>query len=96
MAMQGPGCKVATAYFILDFAVQAEQAKGRLKNVDGQINVSGLLVFYQLISRVDKSTSWRWSYVCPKRWLKIAKSCQCLSPKSGFFTSVAASPRLTF
>ena len=35
--------------------------------------------------RVDKSTGWRWYYVCPKRWLKTAKSCQCLSPKSGFF-----------
>ena len=45
--MQGPGCKEATAYSILDFAVQAQQAKGRLKNVNGEINVRGLLVFYQ-------------------------------------------------
>ena len=51
--MQGPGCKVATAYSILDFAVQAQQAKGRLKNVNGQINVRGLLVFYQLIFMVN-------------------------------------------
>ena len=48
------------------------------------------------LTRVDKSTGWKWYYVCPKRWLKTAKSCQCLSPKSGFFTSVAAPPRLAF
>ena len=34
---------------------------------------------------MDKSIAWSWYYVCPKRWLKTAKSCQCLSPKSGFF-----------
>ena len=44
--MQGPGC-------ILDFDGQAQQAKGRLKNTDGQINVSGLFVFYQLIFMVN-------------------------------------------
>ena len=51
--MQGLGCKVATAYFILDFAGQAQQAKGRLKNINGQINVSGLLVYYQLFFMVN-------------------------------------------
>ena len=59
MAMQGarckvqPRCKVTTDYFILDFAGQAQQTKGRLKNINGQINVSGLLVFYQLIFMVN-------------------------------------------
>ena len=51
--MQGLGCKVATAYSILTFAGQAQQAKGRLKNIDGQINVSGLLVYYQLFFVVN-------------------------------------------
>ena len=48
-----PRCKVATDYSILDFAGQAQQTKGRLKNINGQINVSGLLVFYQLIFMVN-------------------------------------------
>ena len=48
MAMQ-PRYKVATDYSILDFAGQAQQTKGRLKNINGHINVIGLLVFYQLI-----------------------------------------------
>ena len=52
MAMQ-PRCKVATDYSILDFARQAQQTKGRLKNIYGQINVSGRLVFYQLIFMVN-------------------------------------------
>ena len=43
----------ATAYSILNFAGQARQAKGQLKNINGQINVSGLLVFYQLIFMVN-------------------------------------------
>ena len=38
---------------ISDFAGQARQAEGRLKNINGQINVSGLLVFYQLIFMVN-------------------------------------------
>ena len=38
------------------------------------------------LPRVNKSTVWRWYHVCPKRWLKTAKSCQCLSPKSVFFS----------
>ena len=50
-----PRCKVATDYSILDFAGQAQQTKGRLKNinVNGQTNVSGLLVFYQVIFMVN-------------------------------------------
>ena len=49
-----PRCKAATDYYsILDFAGQAQQTKGRLKNINGQINVSGLLVFYQLIFMVN-------------------------------------------
>ena len=45
----GPGCKVATDYSFLDFAGQAQQAKGRLKSINGKINGSSLLVFYQVI-----------------------------------------------
>ena len=47
-------CKVAKDYYsILDFAGQAQQNKRRLKNINGQINVSGVLVFYQLIFMVN-------------------------------------------
>ena len=42
-------------------------------------------ILSSIFSRVDKCTGWRWYYVCPKWWLKTATSCQCLSPKSGFF-----------
>ena len=54
MAMQ-PIYKVATDYSILDFARQAKQTKGRLKNINGHvyINVSSWLLFYQLIFMVN-------------------------------------------
>ena len=52
LEMQGQ--VVATDYYsILDFAGRAKETKGRLKNINGQINVSGLLVFYQLIFMVN-------------------------------------------
>ena len=35
-------------------------------------------------ARVDKCIAWRWYYVCLKKWLKTARSCQCLPPKNGF------------
>ena len=44
---------VSPAYSILDFVGQAQQAKGRSKNTNGQINVSCLLVYYQLIFMVN-------------------------------------------
>ena len=50
MAMQGATEMQGS---ILDFAGQAQETKGRLKNINGQINVSGLLVFYQLIFMVN-------------------------------------------
>ena len=46
--------------------------------------------------RVGKSTSWRWSYVSPKRWLKRPNPVNVCPQKAAFFTSVAASPRLAF
>ena len=51
--MQGLGCKVATAYSTLDFAGQAQEAKGSLQNINGHRNVSGLLVYYQLFFMVN-------------------------------------------
>ena len=41
------------AYSILNFAGQARQAKGQFKIINGQINVSGLLVFHQLVFVVN-------------------------------------------
>ena len=46
-------CHAIMAYSIFDFARQAQQAKGRLKNINGQINISGLLVFHQLTFMVN-------------------------------------------
>ena len=51
--MQGLDARCcATAYSILNFAGQARQVKGRLKNINEQINVSDFLVFHQLIFTV--------------------------------------------
>ena len=56
LGMTSPRCKMpchGPAYSILNFAGQARQAKGLFKNINGQINVSGLLVFHQLVFVVN-------------------------------------------
>ena len=54
LPMQGLDARChATAYSILNIAGQANKLKDDSKNINGQINVSGLLVFHQLLFMVN-------------------------------------------